>query len=86
MRRFLCATVDTITNLGMVYSECSYNMACMQIETEIRNADLTIKDINVDSITIKNIPLMRICFDIDKANSLVYYYDEGRGYLMKGVA
>ena len=69
MRRHF-STIDSKTNYPLVYSECSYNMACMQLEHE--------KGILISIIKPEG-NMKRIEFSDDS----VFLYDEDRGYLLK---
>ena len=74
MRRYAVATFDSKTGMRLIYSECSYNMACFQLEKEMFEY--------YGKIPISATPegnMMRIEFTDDQ----IFYYDEERGYLLK---
>lgn len=77
MRKFLSLYVDRKTGKAMVYSECSYNQACFQLEYELENQGVVITD--TKQTIINGVALTKI---ITNKKDCCFYYDEGRGYLM----
>ena len=73
MRKFVTAVFDSKTNMRMIYSECSYNMACMELEKEMDTQGILL-------ISAKSEGDMK---RLEWSNGSVFYYDEERGYLMK---
>lgn len=75
MKRFYSKCIDNVLGLEMIYSDCSYNMACFQLEKE---------GFNCESATTKNIKDKNYDVLIGTIyNKKVYLvYDESRGYLM----
>lgn len=59
--------------MGLVYSECSYNMACFELEREADKQGILLVSAKKDG------DMMRLEF----SNENVFYYDEERGYLLK---
>lgn len=69
MRKFVTNCIDDITGMTMVLSECSYNMACDYLMRSI-GQPISVKLVN----NMAEIKYPKITF----------YYDENRGYLLKG--
>ena len=59
--------------MGLVYSECSYNMACFELEREADAQGILLVSAKHEG------DMMRLEF----SNENVFYYDEERGYLLK---
>lgn len=79
MRRFMSTYIDNVLRLPMVYSECSYNMACMQLEYEgIEIITATTKKINGKSYDYITAKMNTV---INKTDAY-FVYDEDRGILM----
>ena len=73
MRRFTTLCIDNVTKMEMVLSECSFNEACMFLETE--NKDKRFGGF----VGVKGkLTMFEIIYE--KANFL---YDEDRGYLLR---
>ena len=66
------STIDSKTGYPLVYSECSYNMACMQLEHEMDKKGILIVSAKPEG------NMMRLEF----SNESVFLYDEERGYLL----
>lgn len=75
MRKFVLLCIDNKTNMKMIYSECSYNMACMEIESEMTAQGKHF----VSAKTDREKGMTRIEF----SDNNVFYYDEDRGLLLK---
>jgi len=73
MRGFTALTIDSKTGMRMIYSDCSYNMACFQLESETGMKPI---DARMEG------DMHRIEFE----GGRVFYYDESRGYLIEAVA
>lgn len=67
------STIDSKTGMGLVYSECSYNMACMELEKEADAQGILLVSAKPEG------DMMRLEF----SNENVFYYDEERRYLLK---
>lgn len=67
--------IDNKTGMGLVYSECSFNMACMELEKEADKQGILLVSVERD----RDKDMMRLEF----SNENVFYYDEERGYLLK---
>ena len=67
------SVIDSKTGMGLVYSECSYNMACFELEREADKQGILLVSAKKDG------DMMRLEF----SNENVFYYDEERGYLLK---
>ena len=79
MKRFMSTCIDNVLRLPMVYSDCSYNMACYQLESEgIEGVGAVTKKIN--GLTYDYITAI---MKTSMTEQIVYFvYDERRGYLM----
>lgn len=75
MKRFMAKCIDNVLGLDMVYSDCSYNMACFQLECE---------GFNLESAVTKNIKGNNydVLIGIMNNERIYLVYDENRGYLM----
>ena len=73
MRKFVTPVFDSKTNMRMIYSECSYNMACMELEKEMDTQGILLVSATMDG------DLHRL----EWSDGSVYYYDEERGYLLR---
>lgn len=73
MRRFVASCRDPVTNGYLFYSECSYNMACCQLESEGFECEKT-ETVDTRFTKIKG---------IFKGTPMEFLYDEERGYLLR---
>ena len=73
MRKFVTAVFDSKTNMRMIYSECSFNMAYMELEMEMDTQGILL-------VSVKEKDGMKC---LEWSNGDEYFYDEERGYLMK---
>ena len=80
MRRFLSNCIENDLRLPMVYSECSYNMACYQLEYDYDIVDVITeeKKINGKDYTY----IIAKLNTITNKNTVCFVYDEEKGYLM----
>lgn len=76
MRKFTALSIDSKTKKAMVYSECSYNQACFQIEYELEPQGVVITD--TKNTIINGVSVVQLKTNKDYS----FYYDENRGYLM----
>lgn len=74
MRRFRFVCIDKVTGGEMIFSECSYNMACYSLESQLRQ--------NGDEITGTHSPNLEQT-EIYTKSGLTFLYDEPRGILVK---
>ena len=77
MRKFTTYCTDQKTGHQIIYSECSYNMACFELENELSK-------IGIDIVDARPIPngLMQISTMENGKRGRNFYYDEERGYLL----
>ncbi len=73
MRKFVTAIFDSKTNMRMIYSECSFNMACMELEMEMDTQGILL-------VSVEEKDGMKC---LKWSNDDEYFYDEERGYLLK---
>lgn len=91
MRRFVTACVDELTGFYMELSEVSYNMAMDWLQREAKKFDKEIYRVESEGEDVKiyvGTPVMDInpiTGHQDKwfRNTLIFHYDESRGYLMQ---
>mgnify|MGYP007092188818 CR=1 FL=1 len=85
MRVFQIACKDSKTGYEMVLSECSFNMAMYYLDSELVKKH----GMEVCSVNTTKDGLQMICFgrwnetESYYEDTIAYYYDEARGYLMK---
>lgn len=77
MKRFLATCIENDLRLPMIYSECSYNMACYQLENEY-----CIIDVTTTEKKINNKNYTYIVAKMPNGNTVCFVYDEIKGYLM----
>lgn len=77
MRKFMSTCIDNVLRLPMVYSECSLNGACFQLETE----GFEIKSVLPIKINNKEYDYIS-SFHNNTVQYVYFIYDEKRGYLI----
>lgn len=99
MRKFVTSCIDEKTGYEMVLSEASYNEAMYWLQRDIeksiypreiyRTEDNGTDDNGIDDMWIfvgipkKGINPMTGYEDVWYTNTVIFHYDESRGYLMK---
>lgn len=79
MKKFCSSVVDTKTNKEILYTDCSFNMAMMQLEKDF---NFDVKSVKI--IMINNVKLTEVKgFVYSRNRECVFYYDEDRGYLLR---
>jgi len=84
MRKFLTSVIDRKTRHELILADCSYNMACDWLASELAKNN---REIYRQEVSTNN-ELAYIWtgeWDNDKhdyKNKRMFYYDEERGYLM----
>lgn len=74
MRKFTALCKDTVTGHRMVLADCSFNAACMYLETQ--NADNKFGAYKGTECGSRDV--VKLVFE-----KALFLYDEARGYLMK---
>ena len=77
MRKFTALCVENELRLPMIYSDCSYNAACYQLEYEYDIEDASTKEIVING---KNYTYISAKLQSNKY--IHFIYDERKGYLM----
>ena len=74
MRLFTAICIDNVTNMQMILSECSFNMACSYLESVQEKYNLG------EYLGTECMSLTTTKIEFENAT---FYYDEERGYLLK---